>query len=236
VAVSLFCAALVFSLVSITTSFAKDTVVPVPSVTGTIVDRAGEPIEYALVVVTILGSHQKAETTSGDIFKLSVLHDMTDKDGKFTIAADNVNLVDASGKKAFLVGCRVEITQKTYTDLRLDIANPSDSHSGVISIFLNSALQHNGSFFGAISAGFDGIRANAFVPQYVKSLSAEPLIMTSVAEEQENTNLKWDNNSDDDSYSSAVIKELYEANKKNGESDISETAEKINRFNILYKD
>lgn len=235
VAVLALCPALIIALLSVNVSYAKETFVPLPEVTGSIINKAGEPIEYALVVVTILGSHQKADTAFGDIFKLAVIHDMTDKEGKFTITSENINLVDASGKKAFLVGCRVEISQKDYSPLRLDIANPSDSNSGVISIFLNSALQHHGSFFGAITAGFNGVKAHAFVPQYVKSMTTESLTMTTAADELEISQADSNRFVDDGSYSAALYNKLYEANKRNSEAK-SPTAEKINRFNMLYQD
>jgi len=159
-------------------SFAKDKLIKLPAVTGTITSDKGEPVQYGLIVVTVLGSHQEASTQFGDIFKLSVTHDMTDENGQFTINSENISLVDALGEKAYLVGCRIEITCSDYKDLRLDIANPSDSSSGIISIFLDSAINHNGSFFGSIAAGFNAVKTNSFIPHYQKALSEKPLIMT----------------------------------------------------------
>ena len=158
-----------FALLWATTAHAAKTVA-IPAVTGMVTDQDGNPLQNCLVVVTFIGSHQSVDNTGGDVLKLCVTHSMSEPDGTFALQAEDLILKDIEGNKVHFIGARVEFNHTSCKPLRMDIANLSNSGSGVISVFLTGALEHEGGFFSAISAGWQAVKGNKFVKQYKKSL------------------------------------------------------------------
>jgi len=172
--VALLTALLVALVVIAAPAAAAPKPIVVPAVDGRVVDQTGTPLQYALVVVTFIGSHQPVGNGDGDVLKLCVSHAMTDGQGVYMLASESFPLLDAEGEKVHFIGARVEFTHQDCEPMTMNLANLSGSSSGVISVFLTAAIEHEGGgFFGALSAGWHAVHQNQFAASYEKALKAD---------------------------------------------------------------